>query len=129
MEIDRRLDEYAARQYGVVTRNQALEVGMTDGMISYRLSLRRWLRLSPGIYAFASAPSDWHRQVSAAVLSEPRAIVGGRSAAHLHGFDGHWIGRPEILVPASGNGRSRLGRVIRDSHFDQIATKNIARFR
>jgi len=128
VEIDRRLDEYAARQYGVLTRSQARAKGMTDEMISYRLKSGRWLRLASGVYAYASAPPKWHRQVSAAVLSQPEAIVAGRSAAHLHGFDGFGIGRPELIIPAYGNARSELARLARDSHFAEIDTERIAGF-
>lgn len=129
MEIDRRLDEYAARQYGVFNRGQALAVGMTDEMISRRLQSGRWIRLTSGVYAYASAPPKWHRQLSAAILSQPRAVVGGRSAAHLHGFNGFGIGRPEIVVPASANARTPLARIYRHSHFDEIAIERLAGFR
>lgn len=128
VEIDRRLDEYAARQYGVLTRSQARAGGMTDQMISYRLKSGRWVRLASGVYAYASAPPKWHRQVSAAVLSQPEAIVAGRSAAHLHGFDGFGIGRPELIIPAWGNARSGLARITRDSHFAEIDTERIGGF-
>jgi very-short-patch-repair endonuclease len=122
VEIDARIDEIVARQYGLIRRDQALRAGMTDKMIARRLERGRWIRLTSGVYAYASAPPKWHRQVGAAVLSQPRAIVGGRSAAYLHDFDGVRRGRPEIIVPADANARSPLARIRRDSHFDAIAT-------
>lgn len=128
MDIDAKLDRVAARQYGVIRRDQALSSGMTERMIARRVEKGRWIRLAPGVYAFASAPPKWHRQVSAAVLSQPRALVAGRSAARLHGFPGYGIGRPELIVPASANARSPLARLIRDSHFDSIATTRIEGF-
>lgn len=128
MEFDRRMDAYAARQYGVVSRSQAHAVGMTDAMISSRLDAGRWIRLCSGVYAYASAPPKWERQVTAAVLSRPRAYVAGRSAAYLHGFGGYRRGRPEILVPASGNARSPLARVVRESHFDEVSTNRLSGF-
>lgn len=128
MEIDRRLDMYAARQYGVVTRSQAYGVGMSDTMIAARLDAGRWIRLASGVYAYASAPPKWERQMAAAVLSRPRAFVAGRSAAYLHGFSGYRRTRPEILVPTEGNARSPLARVIRDSHYEEVATTRVAGF-
>jgi hypothetical protein len=37
MGPDRRLDEFAARQYGVFSLKQARDVGMTDRMVEGRL--------------------------------------------------------------------------------------------
>lgn len=128
MEIDRKVDQFAARQYGVVSRAQAASVGMTDSMIARRLGTGRWIRLTSGVYAYASAPPRWERQVAAAVLSRPRAYVAGRSAAYLHGFDGYRPGRPEIMVPSRSNARSPLARVIRESHFDRVAVTRISGF-
>lgn len=64
----------------------------------------------------------------AAVLSHQRSLVAGRSAGVLHGFDKFKPGRPEILVPFSGNGRSDLARVIRARHFDDLKTTTIDDF-
>lgn len=128
MGIDRRLDEFAARQYGVVSRAQARSVGMTDEMLQRRVDSGRLIRLVAGVYAYASAPPKWERQVAAAVLSRPRAIVAGRSAASLHSFEGVTRSKPEILVPARSTGRSPVARLIRDVHFDEIATTRVAGF-
>ncbi|MFP3913747.1 MAG: type IV toxin-antitoxin system AbiEi family antitoxin domain-containing protein [Actinomycetota bacterium] len=128
VEIDRRLDEFAARQYGVVNRAQALSVGMSDEMIRRRIRSGRWVKLGTGVYAYSSAPPKWERQVAAAVLSQPRAHVGGRAAAYLHGFDGFRPSRPELVAPPTANARSALARIIRDSHFDEIRTTRVRGF-
>lgn len=128
MDVDRRLDEYAARQYGVVSRGQALSLGMSDEMIARRVASGRWIRLASGVYAYGSAPPKWERQLAAAVLSRPRAVLAGRSAAVLHGFEGVSRSRPEILVPTNGSGRSSLARLIRERYFDEVATTRIAGF-
>lgn len=122
------VDEYLARQYGVITLWQARRAGMTDRMIEYRLETGRWVRLATGIYAVASAAPNWQRDLAAAVLFHPTAIVAGRSAATLHGFPGIRHGRPEILVPRTSNARSPLSRVLRSAFFHQVKRSRIGGF-
>ena len=43
----------------------------------------------------------------AAVLGERSAVVGGRSAAALHGLAGFRPGHPEIVVPPGANAGAR----------------------
>jgi very-short-patch-repair endonuclease len=87
-----------------------------------------WIRLDAHVFAARSAPATWERQISAAYASRPRVLVAGRSAGALHGFPGFRKGRPEILVPFSGNARSPLAHVIRSRHFDRIETVEIDGF-
>lgn len=81
MEADRRLDEYAAHQYGVFSREQATIAGLTPRMIQTRVESGAWVRLAPSVYVLASAPPKWERQMAAALLTKPDSIVAGRSAA------------------------------------------------
>jgi hypothetical protein len=120
MTPERALDEYAARQYGVFSLDQARRAGISDDMAYRRVRAGAWVRLAPGVYALASAPPKWERQLAAAVLSRPEAVVGGSSAAYLHGFDGFRRGRPEIVVPAGSNTRSAIARVTRSTWFDEL---------
>lgn len=120
MHPDRGIDEYAARQYGVFSLEQARAVGHTPKMVHNRVEKGAWIRLAPSIYALASAPPKWERQMAAALLSRPGSIAGGRSAAHLHGFDGFGMTRPVIILPESATARSPLARVIRSRRFDDI---------
>lgn len=128
VDPDRRIDEYASRQYGAFSLAQARRSGMTDNMIHPRLAAGAWVRLAAGVYAVASAPPKWERQVAAALLSRPRAIVGGSTAAHLHGFEGFNKGRPEIIVPTGANTRSPLAAVRKSMWFDVLGTRRLAGF-
>lgn len=120
MHSDRLLDEYASRQYGVFSLEQAKSVGFTPKMIETRRTNRAWVRLAPSVYALASAPPKWERQMAAALLTRPGAIAAGRSAAYLHGFPGAKAGRPVIMVGIDGNARSPLATVLRSTHFDAV---------
>jgi len=122
MNPDRRLDEYAARQYGAFSLSQARDVGFTRAMIETRRDNGAWIRLAPSVYVMASAPPKWERQMAAALLSRPGSIVAGSSAAHLHEFPRFGQGRPVIMVEESVNARSPLAKVIRSRHFDEVAT-------
>lgn len=84
--------------------------------------------MCPNVFALASAPPKWERQLAAAVLSRQNAYVAGRSAAHLLGFRGFRQGKPTVVVPSEANTRLTIGRVIRSKHFPVLATENIAGF-
>jgi very-short-patch-repair endonuclease len=120
MEADRRLDEYAAHQYGVFSRKQARTAGLSPRMIQTRVETCAWIRLAPSVYALASAPPKWERQMAAALLTKEGAIVAGRSAAVLHDFPGFGASRPVIMIGLNGNARSPLARVIRSKRFETV---------
>jgi hypothetical protein len=113
MTPDRALDEYAARQFGAFSLEQAHKAGHTAKMIHTRVSNGTWIRLAPSVFALASAPPKWERQMAGALLSRKGSIVAGRSAAYLHGFDGFGATKPVVMIGLDGNARSPLARVIR----------------
>lgn len=122
MEQDRGLDEYAARQYGCFTLAQAGRAGLTPKMVETRLRTGAWIRLGPKVYALASAPPKWERQMAAALLTKRDAIVAGRAAAYLHGFEGFTPPKPVIMVGRDQNPSSPLARVIRSDRFNTVTT-------
>ena len=105
-----------------------MELGLTDARIRSQLRNGTWLSATRGVYVDASSPVTWERTLRAAVLSQPRALVAGRSAAYLHGFPGVRRSRAEILVPYGRNHRLPSARVIRTRHFDSVATARVAEF-
>jgi very-short-patch-repair endonuclease len=125
---DRRLDEYAARQYGVFSLKQARTAGLSERMVEHRIRTGAWIRMSGGVYALASSPPTWERQLSATVLSRPGSVVAGASAASLHGFEGFGQGRPVVMVPIDGNARSPIARIIRSRYFYEIERKRVGPF-
>ena len=86
-------------------------MGATERMIHRRLRSGRWQAVAPGVYALPSHPADWARNLMAAVLGEPEAVVGGVSAAAIHQLPGFRPGRATIIVPRGSNHRSRLAVV------------------
>lgn len=120
MQPDRAIDEYASRQYGTFSRGQAESAGFTSRMIITRVQNGAWIRLAPSVYALASAPPKWERQMAAALLTREGSIVAGASAAYVHDFDGFGPGRPMILIGSGGNARSALAKVIRSERFYDV---------
>ena len=116
----------ARAQHGVITRQQASDAGVTDRQIARRLESGYWIALDRGVYAVASAPATWRRQVMAAVLSRNRAIASGITAGALHGIPGCRRVRPEITVPRSAGTGSPLAVVRRRGDFEQIGKVSVS---
>lgn len=116
------------RQHGVIGRSQAGDAGMSDSGIRHALESGRWSRIAAGVYVTTSSVPTWERQMNAALLSHPSSIVAGLSAAHLLGFSNVRRGRPEIMMPFEGNGRSPIARVIRSRHFEVVERRIVSGF-
>lgn len=99
---DQRLRALAARQYGVVSREQALAAGLPPDAITWRLRAGEWTRVLPVVYALAGTPGGWPRPLMAAQLwAGPSAVVSHRAAAGLFELQGVPIGTVELLTTAS----------------------------
>lgn len=122
------LDRYASHQYGVFNKKQLRAAGYDRFAVARRVESGQWIRLCPNVFCLASAPPRWERQLAAAVLSRPDALVAGRSAAYLLDFRGFRQGTPTVVVPAGANSRLTIGRVMRSKHFDAIARVQVAGF-
>jgi len=80
------LQSVMAAQYGLVTRAQAHECGLTDKMIRGRISRDDWIEVHPGVHRIAAVTPSLQQQHLAAVLAVGRgAAISHRSAAHAAG--------------------------------------------
>lgn len=118
----------AASQHGVFSGSQARAAGFDKHAVARKLASGDWRQLDYRVFAVAAATPTWERQVWVALLSRPRAVVGGQSAAFLHGFKGFTRAKPTIVVPGSSNARSRIARVIRAEHFDDLEVDRVRGF-
>lgn len=81
------LEAYVRRQAGVISRQQALEVGLSRDQIDRRLASGTWLPLHRGVYLVAGfRRSDEARLRAASLWAGPDAVVHGASAAWWHGM-------------------------------------------
>jgi len=101
---DRGIAALAARQWGVVSRGQLLDAGLSRKVVAGRVRAGRLLPLHPGAYAVGHARLRTEGHWLAAVLAVgPGAVLSHRDAAGLHGL------RPanHVRIDVSTTGRAR----------------------
>ena len=69
----------AARQHGLITRQQALGLGFTPSKVKSRIRNGSLIRVLPGVYRLRGAPRTWIQDVMSVVM------WGGESAVASHG--------------------------------------------
>jgi hypothetical protein len=80
-------DDLLVLQYGVLSRSQAISMGLTDSAIAARLRHGHWQRLHLGVYATFSGDPGRLAWLWAAVLrAGPTAALSHHTAAELHGL-------------------------------------------
>lgn len=92
------LQRLAARQYGLASRQQILDLRFTARQIDRRVLAHQWRRVAPRVFDVAPAAPHARRPVMAAVL-ESGGAAAYRSAANLHGLLENPPVRAEIIVP------------------------------
>jgi hypothetical protein len=92
--------ELAGRQRGLMSRQQALELGMSAQSIARRAASSRWRAVHAGVYTLSPCELDWPAQLLAACLAAgPNAAASYRAANLTHGLDGLGRAPVEITVP------------------------------
>lgn len=87
----------ARRQHGLITRTQALATGLSSSAVGRLVESGDWLPVAAGVYAPASSPTSWPRQVLAACLAVD-GYASHRTAAALWGLSGCRRGRIHVVV-------------------------------
>lgn len=101
----------AQRQLGLLTREQAVGVGMTRSMVEQRVASGIWVIRHSGVYAIAGTPMSWNHKVMAAVLAAGSdALASHLTGAALHRLDE--IARTRITVTVGGTTALRLRGVV-----------------
>ena len=118
MEVDHsQISSRFRNQYGLISRHQAFDAGMTRHQIQRQLDARRWRSAAPGVYHNTAVPETPHSRLLAACIAHG-GLASHRAAAALHGIDGFRLAQPEIVV-APGRGRSAAGvRLHRSTQMD-----------
>lgn len=107
---DRALAALASRQYGVVSRVQLIELGVSRHGIRRRLDSDRLRRLHPGVYAVGHwALTQASRDLAAVLACGPRALLSHRAAGRRLGL---LRGARPIEVTAPRGCKPKLGIVI-----------------
>lgn len=101
----------AQGQLGLLTREQAVGIGMSRSMVEQRIESGIWVIRHPGVYAIAGTPMSWNHKAMAAVLAAGSdAVASHLTAAALHGLDG--VDRTRVAVTVGGTTALRLQGVM-----------------
>ena len=120
MHGERALLEQAARQHGLVTRQQARAAGLTDHQVDGRLRSGRWTAPRRGVVQVLGAPLTEEQVVMGACLvAGPSAVASHLTAARL------W--RLRLPDPEQIEVTTPPGRRVRAEGVRQHRTPNLAR--
>jgi hypothetical protein len=112
VDADRRIAQIAARQHGLITRAQAIKIGLSRRAIEHRLAIRRWLAMRPGVYLLAGVPRSWEQAALAACLAAgPGTLLSGPTGVRLWGLRQNGLPRDRIHVLSAADRRVRLAGV------------------
>lgn len=101
------------RQCGVLTRRQALRMGLSPAQVSKWVAQREWVRLHPGVYLAIPELLGPAGQLWAAVLwAGDGAVVSGPAAAWWYGLRDR-PAPPTVTVPPRCSPRPSAGVVVR----------------
>lgn len=77
----------AAKQLGVIRRDQAVQLGFTGRQVAWRVGTGRWRLVLPSVYRVEGTPETWHQRLMAAYLwGGRRSFLSHDSAAALFGL-------------------------------------------
>lgn len=101
-------NDVARQQHGVLSRQQALRGGLTDGQIASRLRGGRWQRVFASVYATYSGPPTRRSVLWAVVLRAGRgAMLSHETAAELVGLMDEPSKPMHVTIP----GDRRIARI------------------
>ena len=126
--MDEALWKVARKQWGVFSRGQAFEKGMTKWSIRRRLLQGDWVEVESSVYRFSGGHESWHQRVSAATLAITGAMASHRTAAFLWDLDTIG-GAPALLEVTAGFDQSRALRLARVHHSRRLPKQPVYRDR
>ena len=90
-------------QHNVISRGQAMAVGMTSGALRHRIrSGGSWKELLPGIYlAVTGTPTALQMEMASLLYAGPWGLLTGPAALRRHGITSPLSGTFDVLVPAN----------------------------
>jgi hypothetical protein len=98
-QLDRRVTRVARSQFGLITKDNAIGLGLPVEAIRRRVRSRRWEKVHSGVYRVAGTPGSIEQEVLSAVFaSGPGAAASHRSAAALWRLRGVVTEGPEVVV-------------------------------
>ncbi len=112
-DLTPKLSELATLQLGVLSRAQVLASGLTDEVITARISRGSWQRLFPGVYAVFSGEVSREAALWAAVLYAGRgAMLSHQTAAELWKLTDEPSSLIHVTIPADRRVTKQPGLVL-----------------
>lgn len=120
-ELPEPLRALAAVQFGIVTRRQLIQHGVSKDAIRWN-SGRHWRVILPSTYLIAPGnPTEQQRRMGALLHAGPSSALAGMTAAAVHGLtNASPRGRVHVVVPGSQASRQRGYATIRRSLLDDV---------
>ncbi|MDJ0664059.1 MAG: type IV toxin-antitoxin system AbiEi family antitoxin domain-containing protein [Acidimicrobiia bacterium] len=111
----RLLAERASRRYGVFTRGEAIDSGISPTTLDRFACDGRFLRVWPGVYTIAGSPDSLQQRMALAVLSIPAlAALSHETAAEVWGLASRGVRRIHVVTTRWDRVR-RPGVVVHES--------------
>jgi hypothetical protein len=103
-----RLNRVLGEQFGVVSRAQALECGVSRGRLDHLVQPGgRWQRILPGVYVVnTGAVSADQRAMAALLYAGPKSLLTGAVAVRRHRLQCAGLNQVDVLVPEDVRVRS-----------------------
>jgi hypothetical protein len=103
-----RLNRVLGEQFGVVSRAQALECGVSRGRLDHLVQPGgRWQRILPGVYVVnTGAVSADQRAMAALLYAGPKSLLTGAVAVRRHRLQCAGLNQVDVLVPEGVRVRS-----------------------
>ena len=112
--------EQSNAQDGVLSRQQAVDGGVSPDTVRQHVRAGRWRRVHPGVYVTFTGPLPFRTRVWAALLhAGPAALASHRTAGHLQGLVDDAPEVVDVTVPWAHRVTPRPGvRIHRSRHHD-----------
>src|SRR4051794_16217676 len=104
----------AASQHGLITWDQLLVCGLPPSTVLEWERRGLLERVAPGVYRFAGSPETWLQRVVRATL-DSGGWASHRTAAALHGLDGHRGSVVEVLVERWKRSSAHAGYTVHEA--------------
>ena len=112
--VDRVCLEQAAAQHWVITRKQALLLGLSSTGIDRRLSSGLFIPLHPSVYRIGAAPESWRQRLLGACLWTG-GVASHRSALLVLGLEGYSGDINEVTTTVSRRTSTQAVRIHRST--------------
>lgn len=111
--INRCIAAVATGQLGLLSRQQAHDIGVSDAQLRSRVMSGFLLQVGVNTYRLPGAPSDAMADLRALIVDLGGwAFASGRTAAALHRFDGFVLNAPFDVTILRGRNMRRIGHRI-----------------